>query len=83
MHINEHYENRNKVPAEVLEKYIGLHVAWNREGTRIVASGADDGEVFDAVKAAGIPTDQVVFSYVPHPNEVWLGGLFLTEDQTP
>jgi len=82
MHINEHYENRSKVPSEVLAKYVGRHVAWNREGTQIVASGDDDGEVFAAVKAAGIPTDQVVFSYVPQPDEVWFGGAFLSGEAT-
>ncbi len=76
----DHYDNRARVPEPELAKYYGKHVAWNFEGTRIVASGKDDGEVFDAVKAAGLPTDRVVFSYVPHPDEIWLGGAMIDEE---
>jgi hypothetical protein len=82
MHWNQHVENRSAFPEEKLRKYYGKHVAWNLEGTEIVASGEDDLEVFNAVRIAGLPTDQVVFSYVPDPDTVLIGGfIFPGEEQ--
>jgi hypothetical protein len=72
---DEHMENRNKVREELLRPYFGKHVAWSADGTRIVASGRDDLEVFKAAMAAGFDTNQVVFSYLPLPDEVILGGV--------
>jgi hypothetical protein len=74
MNLNEHFENRNRFPPEELAKYFGKHVAWNLDGTRIIASGEDDAEVYAAVKAAGYNPEQVVGSYVPFPDEVIIGG---------
>jgi hypothetical protein len=70
----EHVKNRNEFPQEQLQQYYGKHVAWNVEGTRIVASGDDDLQVFQAVKAVGLNPEQVVFSYVPLPDETFIGG---------
>lgn len=69
----DHYENRARFPEEELAKYYGKHVAWNADGTRIVASGNDDGEVITIADAAGYKREEVVFSYVPFPDEVILG----------
>jgi hypothetical protein len=44
------------------------------------ASAGDDGDVFQAVVAAGYDPEQVVFSYVPHPDEVMVGGLWLRSE---
>jgi Family of unknown function (DUF5678) len=60
--------------SELLKKYHGKYVAWNREGTRIVATGDDDLQAFNAALAAGYDPGQVVFSYVPFPDEVIVGG---------
>ena len=77
----EHLRNRQAVPAEELKKYHGKYVAWNREGTRIIATGGDDLQAFNAALAAGYDPGQVVFSYVPFPDEV-IGGAaeLLSED---
>jgi hypothetical protein len=72
----EHLKNRGQFPAQELAKYYGRHVAWNQDGTKIVASGDDDWQVFEAVQAAGLNPEDVVFSYVPLPDEVWLGTAF-------
>jgi hypothetical protein len=58
------FENREKFPPEELAKYEGQYVAWSWDGTRIVASGADEEEVFKKLDAAGIDSSRVVFSYV-------------------
>jgi hypothetical protein len=64
--------NQNQFPAEELAKYAGQHVAWSRDGTRILASGPDDQAVEDALKAAGVDPSTVVFSYVDPPDLVRL-----------
>jgi hypothetical protein len=73
MTLDEHYRNREAVPPAELEPYYGKHVAWNMEGTKILASGADELEVFHALRSAGYDPEQVVFSYVPLPDEVMFG----------
>jgi hypothetical protein len=77
----QHVKNREALPAEELAKYYGRQVAWNREGTAVVASGDDEQEVFEAARAAGYSLDQLVFSYVPHPSEICLGGAFLPTEE--
>jgi hypothetical protein len=71
---NEHVENRARLTGEDLRPFLGKHVAWNLEGTAIVASGDDERAVFLAVEAAGLNPEEVVFAYVPEPNEVMVGG---------
>ena len=70
----EHLKNRQAVPAGELKKYHGKYVAWNHEGTRIVATGGDDLQAFNAALAAGYDPGQVVFSYVPFHDEILVGG---------
>jgi hypothetical protein len=60
----EYYENRDKFPLEELAKYRGLAIAFSWDGSRIVASGRDDDEVWDNVVAAGLNPYRVVYSYV-------------------
>jgi hypothetical protein len=68
-----HHRNRCAIPPEQLLPYAGKHVAWNWEGTRIVASGDTEAQVFAQLKAAGIDTGQVILSYVEGPDEPsWL-----------
>jgi hypothetical protein len=66
-------ENMRKVPFEDLARYVGKHVAWSLDGTRIVASGNDVKEVNDKVVAAGIPPHRVVFDYIDDPDISYLG----------
>jgi Family of unknown function (DUF5678) len=77
----EHYPNRNRFPEEELDKYRGKYVAWSIDGTRIVASGDNDYHVYEAVKAAGLDPQAVVFSYVDGPDDVELGGALLLEEE--
>jgi hypothetical protein len=77
-----HYENRAKIASVELAKYHGKHVAWNLEGTRILACGEDDSQVLQALHRAGIATDEVVFAYVPKPEEILLGGGFVVEESS-
>jgi hypothetical protein len=58
-------ENRNKFPADELRKYAGQHVAWNREGTRILAGDEDLPAAVAKLQAAGFHTGEVVWSWVP------------------
>jgi hypothetical protein len=61
-------ENRNKVAPEVWFKHAGRYVAWNLEGTLIVASGADEDELYTNLRAAGIEMSRMVQSYVDPPD---------------
>jgi hypothetical protein len=62
-------ENRRKVPPEELSKYAGRYVAWNLEGTQIIASAAERETLYADLAAAGVPLDCVVQSYVPTEDE--------------
>ena len=81
MNLNEHIKNRNEFPLAELEKYYGQHVAWSLDGKHILASGADELQVFEALKAAGYDPQQVVFSYVHHPEEIVMGGALLFQEE--
>jgi hypothetical protein len=60
--------NRRQFPAEQLQPYWGKCVAWNAEGTQIVASGETWAEVRLQLKALGIHPLQVVDEFIPHPD---------------
>jgi hypothetical protein len=57
-------ENRKNFPAEELEKYRGMQIAWSLDGSRIVASGRDHDELERNLLAAGIDPLRVFCSYV-------------------
>ncbi len=57
-------ENRIKFPPTELLPYAGKHIAWNWDGTAIVASAATDGELFDKVSAIGLNPSRVVYDFV-------------------
>ena len=80
--MQEHYDNRSHFPPEQLEQYYGRHVAWSLDGRTILASGSDDLQVFQAVKAAGLDPEQAVFSYVPCPDELEFGAALLFDQET-
>ncbi len=77
---SEHIKNRARLTDEELRPHYGKQVAWNMEGTKIVASAGDDGNLFQAVVDAGCDPEQVVFSYLPHPDEVMIGGSWLQSE---
>jgi hypothetical protein len=66
---NEFNQNSTKFPLEELRKYFGKEVAWSRDGTRIVASADELGELFRELDRLGIPSADVVVSYVPKEDE--------------
>jgi hypothetical protein len=68
-------KNHRAFPIEELWKHIGKHIAWNRDGTQIVADGATLGEVISKVEALGLKGMQVVFDYVDDPNVSSVGCL--------
>jgi hypothetical protein len=77
MNWDEHYANRDRLSTDELAPFVGKHVAWSLDGTRIVASGEDDGQVLSNVQAAGFALENVVISYLPRPDETLIGGSFV------
>jgi hypothetical protein len=66
-------ENRRKFPPEELAKYAGQYVAFNSDGTKILASGANMDEVESQLRATGVRPSDVVGSYIPPPDLALLG----------
>lgn len=79
---NDHYRNRSRVPESELQKYYGKEVAWNLEGTKVLASGDNPLDVCSAIQKAGLTSDDVVLAYVPFPDEVLMGGAWLADGET-
>jgi len=66
-------ENRNRFPPEQLEPYAGQYVAFNAEGTRVLANGEDHLAVEAVLRAAGIDPPTVVYERIPGADEdTWL-----------
>jgi hypothetical protein len=57
-------ENRAKCPPERLLTYAGRHIAWNADGTQIVASAYGNEALLEELVRLGIDPGQVVFDYV-------------------
>ena len=73
MNPNDYIRNMNAKTPEELAPYAGQHVAFNDEGTRVVAHGEDDEAVYSMLAKLGIEPSAVVFSYIPGPGEdTWL-----------
>ncbi len=68
----EHMKNREMLPLTELEKWAGQHVAWNWEGTRIVAGAATGDALLQELTRLGIDWQTVVFSYVDEPGATYL-----------
>jgi hypothetical protein len=68
----EFRENQAKMPLTELWTWAGKHVAWNWDGTHIVAGAATDAELFEELRRGGIDTSTVVFDYVDDPSVSWL-----------
>lgn len=60
--------NRNLVSADQLEPYAGQYVAFNAEGTGVLATGVDHLQVEDNLHSLGIDPSTVVFERIP---ELW------------
>jgi len=58
MSLEQFVKNHNAFPPDELDRYIGQHVAWSPDGTRILANDPDPLKVLAAVKALGFdPAD--------------------------
>jgi hypothetical protein len=64
--------NRMEFPDDQLEPYWGMFVAWNAEGTAIVAAGKTREEVFQQLRELGIPPGATVGDFIPDPNLLYL-----------
>jgi hypothetical protein len=65
--------NREQFPDEQLEPFWGMQVAWNMEGTQIIASAATDRELYAILKQSGIDSSEVVFDFIPDPFVSYIG----------
>ncbi|MBV9123859.1 MAG: hypothetical protein JO112_10920 [Planctomycetes bacterium] len=59
--------NRDLIPWEKLQPYVGQYVAWTLDGTRIVASAPDRETLGLKLQQAGFNSSQVVHEYVDNP----------------
>ncbi len=76
--------NQNQAEQMDLSPFYGKFVAWNLSRTQILASGNDEEEVWQLVTANKLPLDQVIFSYIPHPDDVIMGGAVrIDREQAP
>jgi hypothetical protein len=64
------HKNRCNFPPEQLLPYQGKHVAWNLDGTCILASGDTEEEVAKQLAAAGIDPRQVVGSFIDRDDQI-------------
>jgi len=62
-------DNTNRFPCEELAKYAGQYVAWNLDGTEILAGGATREAAEKKLAERGIHPSRVVWDYVPGPDE--------------
>jgi hypothetical protein len=67
-------KNRQEFPPAELARYAGKYVAWDPDGTHILASSEDELQLANAVRAAGHNSADVLIAYVPAEDEVLLGG---------
>lgn len=69
-------ENQRKIPletlAEIIAPYRGMQVAWNAEGTSIVAGGETHDVVLAQLEALGLSAEAVVFHYIDRMDEAYL-----------
>lgn len=69
----QHSRNRSQIPPEQLEPFAGQYVAFNWEGTQIVAHGKKREDVWAMLRQLGIDSGTVAFSYIPALDEdTWL-----------
>ena len=70
--LERYCDNRCKFPLDKLAEYGGQWIAWNADGSEIVAHHEQLLSVLEMVKAAGIDPATVVLSSIPPRDEVQL-----------
>jgi hypothetical protein len=68
--IGTYIENRAKFPVEELARYMGEHVAFSADGTRIVAHGPDMRAVLAQLQQLGLDASEVGWSIIPNEDSV-------------
>jgi hypothetical protein len=63
-------KNVAQMPLAELQHWANQHVAWNWDGTRIVAGAQTLDALCDELDRLGISTGTVVFDYIEIPNAV-------------
>jgi len=81
MHADEFNRNRNKFPPEELDKYVGQYVAWNPEGTAIIASADDLGALCAAVDASPYDPSECVLNWIGEADDLVFGSLWIETDE--
>lgn len=79
-------KNREAFPPGELEKYAGQWIAWSPDGASIVAHSNESEEVvFEQLIAGGHDPACCCLSYVPRPDETFVGGLasVVVREDTP
>jgi hypothetical protein len=67
-------ENVNAFPPNELMRYAGQWIAWNSEGTAILAGSCQSqAALLDELRRAGHDLSRCVFDYIPRPDKVILG----------
>ena len=74
MDMQRFQKNRQEFPPEVLVRYAGQCVAWDPDGTRILASDEDELQLANAILATGDNSAEVLIAFVPAEDLVVLGG---------
>jgi hypothetical protein len=74
MNMQEYLKNRTAFPLEELAKHRGEWVAWNPDGTRLVATSRDPESLDDLIRAAGEDPENCPITGIPDSDSV-LGGL--------
>lgn len=76
MALGQHIENRNRFPAEELEKYRGQYIAWSLDGTRIIAHADDPDTLDERIVQAGEDLRRCVLSSLPEEDTVFSWSAF-------
>ena len=72
----EFEQNRQQIPIELLMPYNGQHVAYSWDGKRVLAGDPDETHLFEKLRAGGIDTNGVVFSFFDVSDISYIGGSF-------
>lgn len=57
-------QNSRKMRPEALTPYLGKHIAWNWDGTSILAWGESYEDLYAKLDALGIPLESIVHDFV-------------------